>query len=217
MPPLLCRLFDQLPGQYMLLQPLGPGQLCKPCQIVLPGAAVHVGIVSAGVPGENLLRHIRAADQLFRVQHGKEPKSAEKGLQLFGVGGGVRGVLHGAADLGHALDHRGTEGGGEEQQLLPPQYGDGLKALEKEGAALLGDGALTGVQQRPAELNNQGLLLTEPEMTGGAERHTGAAVLPLYHIPVIQQPFAGGGDGGLAAVAPLDHAVTALNGGVAAL
>ena len=29
--------------------------------------------------------------------------------------------------------------------------------------------------------------------------------------------FAGGGDGGLAAVAPPDHAVTALNGGVAAL
>ena len=217
MPPLGRRLLDQLPGQYMLLQPLGAGQLCKPRQIVLPGAAVHVGIVSTGVPGEDLLRHVHAADELFRVQHGEEPQGAEKSLQLPGVPGGVGGVLHGAADLGHTLDHRRAEDGGKEQQLLPPQYGDSLKALKKKYAALLGDGALSGVQKRPAKGIDQRLLLAEPEMAGGAERQLGAAVLPLHHIPVVQQPFAGGGDRRLSAVAPLDHAVAALNGGEAAL
>ena len=176
-----------------------------------------MNIVSAGVPGENGLRRVRTADQLFRVQHGEKPQGAEKGFQFFGVRGGVGGVLHGAADLSHALDHRRPENGGKEQQLLPPQYGDGLKALEEESAALFRDRALSGVQQRPAKRKDQGLLLAEPEMTGRAEGGQGTAVLPLHHIPVVQQPLTGGGNGRLSAVTTLDHAVAALDDGKAAL
>ena len=211
MPHVLFRLLDQAAGQHMLLQTLCPGQLFQPCKIVLPGAQIHVGIVAGGIPGEDGLRHVGSGEELFRVQHGEEPQGAEKGLQLLGVLPGVGGILHGGTDLGDALNHGGPQSGGEQHKLAAPQHRHGLKAPEKQGAALLVGGAQPRVQQGTAQLKDQRQLAAEPQAPCPAEPGAGAAVLPLHHIPVVQQPLAGGRGGGLAAVAAGDGLVCALN------
>ena len=185
---------DQFARAGVLLHPLAPGELFHPAQVVLPAFPVHPGEIAARIGGEHRRGHVRALQELFRVELGKEPQRAEELLQPPGAAVELGGVGHLAADPGKRLQTGRAQADGKEGELRPAQHGDGLKAVEKLPAARLRDLAQPRAQQRPAERENHQPLLTQPQPLCRPQRALGLERLPPRQIPVVEQPFTGRGD-----------------------
>ena len=182
---------DETAGADMLLDPLAARELLQPTQIIEPALAIHPREDAVGVGGQHRGAHIRAVQELLRVELREEPQRAEERLQLCGEGVQLGAVGHAAADGGDLLQAGCLEAAGEERELRPAQHGDALKAVQKEPAPLLVSAAEPGSEQTAAEGQHQQTLVAAAQAARRAQRLGREQMLPLYQIPVVQQPFTG--------------------------
>ena len=205
----LQRPFYKTPGVYVLLRALAPRKLFNAVQICLLCTAVHARVVAGRICAQHGIRHVRGAYELFEVEHREKPQCAEESFQPLCVFTCVGSVAHLAAHTGHALYNCRAQKRRDKAQLGPAQHRNGLKALQKEPEALLSHLAAAGEQHGAAKSRGQNAVCAAAQMTRLLELRHAGTVFALYHVPVVQQPFARGRRGRHAAVAPRDLFVTA--------
>ena len=126
----------------------------------------------------------------------------------------VNGAEQRGADLSRRGDERRAQERGEERKLPPLQHSDPLPAAEKLGTSFNVHGAAPGTHQRPAALKSEYASLTAAQRRRAGQLREGGAVLALYHIEVVEQPFRSLGQRGGRGVFLLRVAVDALYRGI---
>ena len=134
---LLPRLFHEVFSVYVLLCARFPGKPFHALEICLSGTAVHAGIVSGKLSGEDGVCDVHIGYELFHVQHGEKPQGGEKLLQgplWLKIG---NGAAHPPAHFGDSAYDSRAQCGGQRFKLCHFQHCHRLKALHIQPQPLL--------------------------------------------------------------------------------